>query len=159
MHRFTGEIKEIADSAVKASIAAEILADLPEWFGLPESTAGYITESGKLPFWAAFAGDKAVGFIVLKETSPHTAEIYVTGVKRAYHGNGIGRALCETFSARAKKRGCTFLQVKTVKEGCYDTYDQTNAFYKRMGFVEFECFPSLWDEWNPCQVLVRYVGE
>jgi len=26
--------------------------------------------------------------------------------------------------------------------------------YPRMGFTELECFPTLWDEHNPCQVYV-----
>ena len=33
----------------------------------------------------------------------------------------------------------------------------TNAFYETLGFREFECFPTLWDEWNPCQVYVKYI--
>ncbi|WP_253197933.1 hypothetical protein [Clostridium gasigenes] len=46
------------------------------------------------------------------------------------------------------------MQVKTVKEGCYDEYDRTIAFYKNLGFKELECFPILWDEWNPCQIYI-----
>ena len=26
--------------------------------------------------------------------------------------------------------------------------------YLALGFREFEVFPTLWDEWNPCQVYV-----
>ena len=33
-------------------------------------------------------------------------------------------------------------------------YDNTNKFYISLGFKEFEIFPTLWDEWNPCQVYV-----
>ena len=32
--------------------------------------------------------------------------------------------------------------------------DETNCFYLSLGFKEFEIFPTLWDEWNPCQVYV-----
>ena len=46
------------------------------------------------------------------------------------------------------------LQVKTVQTGHYAEYDRTNAFYQRMGFLPLECLPTLWDEWNPCQVYV-----
>ena len=35
------------------------------------------------------------------------------------------------------------MQVKTVKEGYYDVYERTNSFYKKLGFKEFECFPTL----------------
>ena len=46
------------------------------------------------------------------------------------------------------------LQVKTVQTGRYDDYDATNRFYLSLGFKEFEVFPNLWDEANPCQVYV-----
>ena len=54
----------------------------------------------------------------------------------------------------AIRGGYSFLQVKTVQMGKYDDYDATNRFYLSLGFKEFEVFPTLWDEWNPCQVYV-----
>lgn len=50
--------------------------------------------------------------------------------------------------------GYSFFQVKTVQMGKYKEYDNTNKFYRSLGFKEFEVFPTLWDEWNPCQVYV-----
>ena len=37
----------------KAKIVEAVLSDLPEWFGLPESTAEYIHDSRELDLWAA----------------------------------------------------------------------------------------------------------
>ena len=54
----------------------------------------------------------------------------------------------------AREAGYAFMQVKTVQMGKYAEYDATNRFYLAMGFREFEVFPQLWDEWNPCQVYV-----
>ena len=51
--------------------------------------------------------------------------------------------------------GYHLLQVKTVDEGHYPEYDRTIAFYEAMGFVRLEVFPTLWDAWNPCLVLVK----
>lgn len=147
----------ITDKKQKEEIAETVLRDLPEWFGLPESTKEYIEKSRELPFWAAEENGKTEGFIVLKETSPYTAEIYVMGVKKQYHRTGVGRALFEAFHFYAKKQGYLYLQVKTVQEGHYEEYDRTGAFYKSMGFKELECFPALWDEWNPCQIFIRAV--
>lgn len=162
-------IEEVKEKEKKEQIAGEILAELPEWFGLPESTAEYIRESRELPFWAAWDGaeekscpdkggleenKRALGFIALKETSPYTAEVYVMGVCRKLHGKGTGKALFQALHSYAARHGYLFLQVKTVKQGCYEEYDRTGAFYKKMGFVEFECFPELWDAWNPCQIYV-----
>ena len=55
---------------------------------------------------------------------------------------------------KAREAGYAFMQVKTVQMGKYAEYDATNRFYLAMGFKEFEVFPHLWDEWNPCQVYV-----
>ena len=38
--------------------------------------------------------------------------------------------------------------------GMYADYDITNRFYLSLGFKEFEVFPTLWDELNPCQIYV-----
>ena len=57
----------------------------------------------------------------------------------------------------AHKEGYSFLQVKTVQMGKYEDYDNTNRFYISLGFKEFEVFPSLWDEANPCQIYIMSV--
>ncbi|MBD5162002.1 MAG: GNAT family N-acetyltransferase [Oscillibacter sp.] len=141
----------------RAAIARQILEKLPDWFGIPESREAYICESRTQPFWADIEGGAARGFLALKETSPHTAELAVMGVLPQYHRRGIGRALFEAFRQYARTEGYAFLQVKTVREGCYASYNGTNAFYKSLGFRELECFPTLWDEENPCQVYVMAV--
>lgn len=141
----------------RAAIARQILEKLPDWFGIPESREAYIRESRTQPFWADIEGGAARGFLSLKETSPHTAELAVMGVLPKYHRRGIGRALFEAFRQYARTEGYAFLQVKTVREGCYASYDGTNAFYKRLGFRELECFLTLWGEENPCQVYVMAV--
>ncbi|MBE5959863.1 MAG: GNAT family N-acetyltransferase [Lachnospiraceae bacterium] len=147
-------IKEITNKEEKINISTMILNDLPEWFGIPESTKEYIDCSADMPFWAAFKDGKAVGFIALKETSPYTAEVYVTGILKEYHRHGIGRQLFDAFYEYAKDHGYSFIQVKTVQEGHYKEYDQSCRFYKSVGFKELECFPTLWDEWNPCQIFI-----
>lgn len=91
----------IEDKYEKEQIAREILSDLSEWFGLPESTEEYINCSKEMPFWADMESKEARGFIALKETSPYTVDLYVMGVLK-----------------------------------------------------EFECFPTLWDKWNPCQIYI-----
>lgn len=141
----------------REAISRTVLEALPDWFGLPESTAAYVRESREQPFWAEMEDGEVRGFAALKETSPYTAELAVMGVLPQYHRQGIGRALFEAFRRYAGERGYAFLQVKTVREGCYEEYDRTNAFYRSVGFRELECFPTLWDEWNPCQVFVMAV--
>lgn len=148
----------VSDPEEKERIAASVLAELPDWFGLPDSTAEYVACSRGMPFWAAKSNGEVLGFAVLKETAPQTGEIYVMGVRPQYHRSGLGRRLFDALYRGAKDHGYQFLQVKTVREGNYPEYDRTNAFYRSVGFTEFECFPTLWDAWNPCQVFVMAVN-
>lgn len=90
----------------------------------------------------------------MKQTGKDTDELAVMGVLKDYHRKGIGKHLFEMAKAEAKKKGFSFMQVKTVQMGNYDEYDKTNMFYISLGFKEFEVFPTLWDEWNPCQIYI-----
>ena len=147
----------VEDKDQKERIAEGILQQLPDWFGLPDSTKRYITESREMPFWAWMEDGQALGFLALKETSPYTAEIYCMGILPEYHRRGIGRRLVTVFQEYARDYGYSFLQVKTVQSGHYQEYDQTNEFYRSMGFLELECLPELWDPWNPCQIYVKAI--
>ena len=141
----------------REAAAREVLEALPDWFGIPESREAYIRDSRAQPFWADLEDGAVRGFLALRETSPYTAELAVMGVLPAYHRQGIGRALFAAFHQYAREKGYAFLQVKTVQEGRYASYDQTNAFYRSLGFRELECFPTLWDWQNPCQIYIRNV--
>lgn len=147
-------ITQIDNSDLKASIVSEVLLDLPEWFGLPESTQEYIDQSRSLPLWAAYKDEELIGFVTLSNTSDETAEIHCMGVKKRFHRLGVGTMLYESLEdfARTKYK---FMQVKTVDEGKYKEYDQTIAFYSKMGFSKLEVFPTLWDEWNPCLIMIK----
>ena len=147
-------ISEITVVQEKQAIARAVLEALPDWFGIEESREKYIRESGGQIFFSAEAEGGPVGFLCLKETGKATAEVAVMGVLRAWHRQGVGRRLFQAAKERAKQAGYAFLQVKTVRMGCYPDYDATNRFYLSLGFQEFECFPTLWDEANPCQIYV-----
>lgn len=150
--------REIVDINEKEKIAREILYNLPEWFGMPDSTESYITDAQDKPFFACFNQNEIVGFIVMNATSKDCADLFVMGVKKQYHGKGIGTKLHELYEQKAREKGYSYSQVKTVQSGHYKEYDQTNNFYISVGYKELECFPTLWDEWNPCQIYIKYIG-
>ena len=147
-------ITKITNNTEKQTITRFILEALPDWFGIPEAREEYIEGSLDNIFFCAYDEDKPVGFLYIKETGKDTAELAVMGILKEYHRQGIGRALFEHAKAAAREAGYSFLQVKTVQMGRYEDYDNTNKFYLSLGFKEFEVFPTLWDEWNPCQVYV-----
>ena len=151
------DIKKVQDKNEKTSIARYILESLPDYFGIVETREQYIRDSADRIMIAAFDSEKPVGFLNIKQTGDRTAEIAVMGILKEYHRKGIGRRLVET--AENELHGqFSFLQVKTVKMGVYQDYDMTNLFYKAMGFSEFEIMEDLWDEANPCQIYVKYLG-
>ena len=151
------EIIRVYKSETKKSITRGILEALPEWFGIAEAREEYIAQSAVEPFWCACDGAKPIGFIYVHQTGDATLELYAMGVLKEYHRSGAGRALFAAAYEYARANGYCFIQVKTVQMGKYADYDKTNLFYRSLGFMEFEVFPKLWDEWNPCQVYVMAV--
>ncbi len=150
-------IKALSNAEEKKTVARQILEALPEWFGIPESTENYISQSAEQVMFASYDNEKPVGFICLKETGKDTVELAVMGVRKEYHRKGIGKALFNAAKQAAKDKGYSFFQVKTVQMGRYKEYDDTNMFYISLGFKEFEVFPTLWDEGNPCQIYVMTI--
>lgn len=153
------EITEITSPDEKSAICDLILRLLPDWFGIESSIIDYVDESRCLPFYAAFDGGKAVGFVAIKEHNQYTAEVCVMGVLSQYHRMGLGKRLigcCDRFCEESQKR---FLTVKTLDGSSPDEgYAKTRRFYLSMGFSPLEVFPTLWDEHNPCLFMAKYIG-
>lgn len=152
-------IQMLDDRQEKQRVARVILEALPEWFGIPEARENYIRESVDEIMLVSSEGGEPDGFLCLKETGRDTLELAVMGVLKEYHRQGVGTALVQAAKRIARERGYSFLQVKTVQMGRYPEYDATNRFYLSLGFKEFEVFPTLWDEWNPCQIYVMSVDD
>ena len=150
-------IEEVKDANQKMAVVAEVLKDLPEWFGIPESTQAYIEGAKDLQVWAAYQESDLAGFVSLSYSSEDCAEIDCLGVKKAYQGREIGSQLLATLESEANKN-VDFLQVKTVAEGSNKDYDRTNVFYRNLGFKKLEIFPQLWGPQNPCQILIKKIG-
>ena len=147
-------IKEVKGEDQKMAVVAEVLKDLPEWFGIPESTQAYIEGAKGLQVWAAYQDSDLLGFVSLSYSSEDSAEIDCLGVKKAHPGRGIGSQLLATLESEACKK-VDYLQVKTVAEGSNKDYDRTNIFYRSLGFKKLEIFPQLWGPQNPCQILIK----
>ena len=152
-------IREILDKEEKKRISRKILEALPNWFGIKEAREEYISDCESQYFFAAEKDREAIGFLCLKQTGKDTVEVSVMGILPEFHRQGIGKELFALARQYALEKGFSFMQVKTVQMGCYDIYDDTNKFYKSLGFKEFEVFPTLWDEWNPCQIYIKYIGD
>jgi GNAT superfamily N-acetyltransferase len=152
-------IREITEPELKRSYARSILESLPAWFGIPEAVEHYVQDSGELSFYAAIVDSDAAGFCAIKRHSPDAAEVYVMGVRQAYHRQGIGKQLIEACLEYCRRNLVEFLQVKTLDAANPDpNYAKTRAFYSRVGFKPLECLPTLWDESNPCLIMIQHVA-
>lgn len=152
-------VRRIEDPDGKEAAARTVLEALTDWFGVEESREKYIRESRDQIFFAAERDGRVEGFLCLKRTGDATAELAVMGVLPDRHRRGTGAALFAAARDCAAAAGYAFLQVKTVRMGCYEDYDHTNRFYRRMGFRELEVIPELWGPENPCQIYVMSLAE
>ena len=96
------------------------------------------------------------GFIALKQHTPHAVEIHVMGVRPEKHRSGLGRALVTRAEEYARANGARFLTVKTRSPSRPDPgYLKTLAFYRTVGFLPIEEFPTLWNAENPALMLLK----
>ena len=140
----------------KASDCELVLRALPDWFGIEEAIVSYRAEIDHLPTFLACEDRHVVGFLTLKQHMPFSAEVYVMGVLPGAHRRGIGKALIEQAQAWLKTSSVEYLQVKTLGSSHPDeNYASTRAFYLAMGFRPLEEFKHIWDENNPCLIMVK----
>jgi ribosomal protein S18 acetylase RimI-like enzyme len=140
----------------QSSVCVPILRMLPDWFGIEAAILDYEREIEHLPTFLAKADGQVLGFLSLKQHNPFSTEIYVMAVKPDAHRGGIGRSLIETAEFYARKLGIEYMQVKTLGPSRPDEgYARTRAFYEAMGFRPLEEFKQIWDENNPCLIMVK----
>lgn len=140
----------------RTAVCTPILRALPAWFGIEEAIVHYSDEIDRLPTLLACEGEEVLGFLSLKQHNPYAAEVYVMAIRPVAHRRGLGRALVEAARAWLRPQGIEYLQVKTLGPSHGDpSYAQTRAFYAAVGFRPLEEFEQIWDEGNPCLILVQ----
>jgi GNAT superfamily N-acetyltransferase len=140
----------------QSSVCIPILRALPDWFGIEEAILHYEQEIEHLPTFLAKSDGQVLGFLSLKQHFPASVEIYVMGVCSEAHRSGIGRALVEAAEAYASGLGVEYMQVKTLGPSRpNEEYARTRAFYEAMGFRPLEEFTQIWDERNPCLIMIK----
>lgn len=144
-------VVEVLDPGERSRLCERVLRDLPDWFGIEEATSAYIRDVAELSTF----GVEGDAILSVKIHNPRAAEVYVMGVRRARHRQGIGSALLEAAERHLRARGIEYLQVKTLGPSDPDEgYAATRAFYEAHGFVALEELLELWED-NPCLLLVK----
>jgi GNAT superfamily N-acetyltransferase len=141
----------------RGAVCREILAALPQWFGIPEANESYIAFVDGHDSWLATADGAAVGVVAGQCHFPETAEIELLAVLPDWHRHGVGRALVCAFEAHHRSNGVQMLEVKTLGPSNPDEgYARTRAFYTGIGFVPIEEL-NLWAPDNPALILCKPV--
>jgi GNAT superfamily N-acetyltransferase len=140
----------------KAEVCEPILRSLPAWFGIEEAIVQYMADIDHLPTFLVHEAGEVIGFLTIKQHYPTSAEVLVMGIRQNAHRQGMGRALMHQAQRWLKNQGVKYLQVKTLGPSRSDeNYDKTRAFYLAMGFTPLEELPQIWDEKNPCLILIK----
>jgi ribosomal protein S18 acetylase RimI-like enzyme len=140
----------------QSSVCVPILRMLPDWFGIEAAILNYEREIQHLPTFLAKADGSVPGFLSLKQHTPFSAEIFVMAVLPGVQRSGIGQALVDSAEGYARGLGVEYMQVKTLGPSNPDPgYAKTRAFYEALGFRPLEEFKQIWDENNPCLVMVK----
>jgi ribosomal protein S18 acetylase RimI-like enzyme len=134
----------------------QLIAALPDWFGIPESNAAYARDLARLPSWLALRGETLLGAITLASHFPGSFEVHFLAVQPDQHRRGIGRTLVEHLEAHARRDGGQWLHVKTLGPSHPDPfYARTRAFYQALGFTPLFESETLWNPSNPALILVK----
>jgi len=133
----------------------EILASVPEWFGIPEANASYVEDAGRLPSYLAVDGDEVIGVALLAEHFPESRELHLIAVRRDRHRQGIGRLLLGAVEQDLRSHGVRLLEVHTVGPSSEsEEYGRTREFYLASGFVAMNELQRI--DWNgPTLILVK----
>jgi ribosomal protein S18 acetylase RimI-like enzyme len=137
-------------------LCVPLLRMLPDWFGIEEAIQKYEQEIEHLPTFLAKANGGMLGFLSLKQHTPYSAEILVMAVHPDTQRGGIGRELVQAAEGYALNLGVEYMQVKTLGPSNPDQgYAKTRAFYEALGYRPLEELKQIWDEANPCLILVK----
>lgn len=137
---------------------ASILAELPEWFGMPASNAEYAEFAEREPTWVAEGGG-VLGVMTLVDTGYSAVDIHLLAVRPRVHRHGVGATLIAQAIAEARSIGRPYLTVKTRGPSLpYEPYERTRAFYEGVGFLGLEEFTQIWGPENPCLIMIRPVS-
>jgi GNAT superfamily N-acetyltransferase len=71
---------------------APILAEQPEWFGLPQSNAAYAA-AAEHEAWVAEQDGQTLGLMMLTDTGFAAVDVHLLPVRPHAHRQGVGRAL------------------------------------------------------------------
>ena len=139
-----------------AAAVASLLADLPDWFGVPENDARYAEASRRHPSWLARGAREVLGVLTLTAPTEEARDVHLLAVRRGWHRRGLGRALVAAAEARARAEGARALTVRTLGPSHPSrAYAGTRSAYAALGFVALAELEGVWGDGVPMLLMCR----
>lgn len=152
-------IVKIEDANKKSTYTRAVLEELPQWFGNKEAVDEYVEDARETLYWAAIDRDnECIGFFSIKMQYGYTGDIFVCGVLPEYRNKGVGKSLYYAAEKYLVQKGCKYVIVKTLSDiANYEPYEQTRRFYESVGFEALITLTEMWDEENPCLIMIKVI--
>ncbi len=152
------DISLLPYSTLHEQDCADLIAALPQWFGIPEANTSYLESMKKYSTWVTVDEEKVVGVITLTEQFQGSFEIHFLAVHPDYHRKGIGKLLIQQVEEVSRQQGGRWLHVKTLSPSHPDPYyELTREFYFALGFSPLFESDTIWGAANPAIILVKQI--
>ncbi len=101
--------------------------------------------------------EKPVGYVCFGRTpmTDHTYDLYWIVVDAAMQGHGIGRRLYAEMESAVRKQNGKVIRIETSSS---EGYDDTQAFYHRLGFEELNHIKDFYRDGDDLITFVRYLS-
>ncbi len=100
-----------------------------------------------------------MGFYSIREENKDTLDMYVLGVKKKYHNQGVGTALQTYIYAYAKSKGYKYLLVLILSRSHNDKgYALTREFYHKFSFIDIYESDKIRGKSNPTQIMIKDIS-
>ena len=155
------KIKYVENKNQKSEFTNKVLRELPDWFGIEKSIVEYVEQAADLPFWAAITDiNECIGIFSGKIHYGSTGDIFVCAVSPQFNRIGVGSELYKEMEYYFKANKCNYVIVKTLSDIVdYEPYNKTRKFYSKHGFTKLLTLTEMWDENNPCLIMIKDIRE
>jgi ribosomal protein S18 acetylase RimI-like enzyme len=144
-------------TAEDGEACVEVLASLLDYF-TPDTHDDLRHQFPTGEAWVAVDGSHIVGFALVEQRFPTTAEILFAAVRPGHRNHGIGTLLVDAALAELAAASVVLVEVKTLDaSSSYKPYKATRAFWERRGFRQIDCIDPL-PGWLPGDASAVYVA-
>jgi GNAT superfamily N-acetyltransferase len=143
----------------RSLICGNLIALLPDWFGLPAANAHYVSGVADLTCFGAYTIDgNCIGMVATRLHFDTTLEIWWMAVNPGFHRLGAGAELMKAVESHARRLCCDAMVLMTLSDESDDVgYAATRGFYGAQGFHPL-VREHMSDADDPLMWMIRRLG-